>query len=476
MKSLYEYIIESTSGGAYNIAWTKNTEFKNDGGYNTPKDAEAYVTHIKDIFSWASENEMFMKVLNLVARMWDESYGFTKEMIPFRWSKTTEAKSNNKVNIKLARAYWGLLEGRLPKDIKIVPGRGKDHKIVCGTVTIEEGNGMGGGLAGYKFEDVMVDALIRYFVANLTLDGLDEKGKTKLEPDAWEALKKIHTNEDLRNQLQACLKKYQEKMTKNEDYIKFLQKQIYKTGESRNKRGISNVVPQKDVEGIQRDPDDNINQEIREKSGSIISDINISNDTSDPIHLSIKRAKAQLSGIAVQNEETGKYMSNVLKVAEADNSPAYEDIKDRVSENDLKRFNEFWTNIGVDPKSVYSGWQLREPKVQQQLVVLNEGAELEKRVGEMIHNILGGNYWYVSPEKCVWVPADSLGITYKPTRAYITSGADGKKGTGIVITGKISGALDAQLTVRSTGSGYPYRMFTIVDVQDLLTQVGKKES
>lgn len=465
MRNLYEYITEALSKTSYNIAWTPNTEFKNDTKYKTIKDAKDYVNHITSIFSWASGDKKFMPVLNQVAGIWGESFGFTKGMIPFRWSLAAEDKSNKKVNIKLARPYSPIM------------GKGeKDNKIDCDSVTIEKGNGMGGGLEGYRFEDVMVDALIRYFFAGLTLEGLDEMGDTKLEPDAKAALEKIHANEDLRSQLQDCLEKYPKKMTKKKDFIEFLKQQIYKTGESRNKRGISNVIPQDKVEDTQQDPDKNINQEIREESGSIISDINIKNGTSDPIHLSIKRSKAQLSGIAVQNKETGEYMSNVLKVAEGENPPTYKDMKDKDESGDLEKFDKFWRNIGIDPESVYSGWQLRKPKVRQDLKVLDEGAELEKRVGEMIHNILGGNYWYVSPEKCVWVPAGSLGITYTPESAYITGGTDGNKGTGIVITGKIKGALDAQLTVRSTGSGYPYRMFTIVDVQDLLAQVGKKES
>lgn len=467
MISLYTYITE----GAYNLAWSEKS-FKDDESYNTPKDAEEYINHINGQFHNLKDLKNFQEFLSLVAGVWQDSFGMTKELIPLRFTSDAYKKDNKLPSFKLARAYWEVEEVTKPLDIK--PKGSSDRKINIDGVSIEEGNGMGGGLKGYKFEDEMVEALIQYFVAGLSIE---EPNDWKISPDAKKALMKINNNADLRDILVKAQDYYAGLPGKNEDYVKLLKDQIYKTGESKNKRGIRNIIPSRNEEDVQRDPNKDINKEIRDQSGEIISDININISGNQSIHLSIKRSKAQLSGIAVQDKETGKYMENILKIAEQRNSPDYDYLSHQGGiAKDLEEFNGFRMSLGIDPKSVYDGWKNRKPKDQLDLSFLEDKVEgMEEKIGEMVQNILGGNYWYVSPDTCVWVPPHSLHIKYIPDRSYITAGANGKKGTGVVIKGKIEGDISADLTIRSTGSGYPYRMFTIVDVQDLLSKVGEEK-
>ena len=448
MQTLSGFVKESMtvneSSNSYIYVWDTQSDFNNTTlPANLQK--EDYINAIMKVIGWRASNESILRLfIGNAFDAWQNEYHLSKTNIPFRFT-------SNPKNLKLARCY---------ADHDSLLGSRRTANI--GGVKVIIGNGLGHGQGGYKFEADALGGICQYMVNGCSVEGLS------VSAPVLSMLRHIDESA-LKVKLAECYRFYCSTnnnispATPVDEVVKALEKYCYQTGESANKRGIDNVLQTKDIK-VDRDGTESIQtvMDTRKASGQIISDIDLNTGTGENIHISIKEGRAQLSGVVVSPSAAGKWIEHVL-----DASAAGEDYDEVVKGRMGTQFVDFFTAIGVNPRSVFDQWKNRgtTDTLPLRLTDSNNYA----LCATIIHNIIGGNYWYVSPKKCLWVPYEDMGGEFIPKNAYMTG-----SGKGITVVGSI-GDCAVKIVVRDArGTGYPTRMFPIVNVDEWLKAVGVK--
>lgn len=179
------------------------------------------------------------------------------------------------------------------------------------------------------------------------------------------------------------------------------------------------------------------------ESAKVIADITVEIPGKTPVYISCKMDTAQLSGISV----------NFMNTSDWD--------KD-------KAFGNFFTTFGINPESVADWYRNGDgSKFTEEITGNPEMTSL----GCLMAKLIGGDYVYLTPTKCIEVPSEkematAIASKMRPTRYRISAGA----GKTIMIDYKI-GSLGVAFEFRTDGKGgrkYPYRLFPKVQVAKLL--------
>lgn len=179
------------------------------------------------------------------------------------------------------------------------------------------------------------------------------------------------------------------------------------------------------------------------ESAKVIADITVEIPGKTPVYISCKMDTAQLSGISV----------NFMNTSDWD--------KD-------KAFGNFFTTFGINPETVADWYRSGDgSKFTEEITGNPEMTSL----GCLMAKLIGGDYVYLTPTKCIEVPSEkematSIARKMRPTRYRISAGA----GKTIMIDYKI-GSLGVAFEFRTDGKGgrkYPYRLFPKVQVAKLL--------
>lgn len=179
------------------------------------------------------------------------------------------------------------------------------------------------------------------------------------------------------------------------------------------------------------------------ESAKVIADITVEIPGKTLVYISCKMDTAQLSGISV----------NFMNTSDWD--------KD-------KAFGNFFTTFGIDPESVADWYRNGDgSKFTEELAAAADMTSL----GCLMAKLIGGDYVYLTPTKCIEVPSEkemaaSIARKMRPTCYRISAGA----GKTIMIDYKI-GSLGVAFEFRTDGKGgrkYPYRLFPKVQVAKLL--------
>lgn len=181
----------------------------------------------------------------------------------------------------------------------------------------------------------------------------------------------------------------------------------------------------------------------RSESAKVIADITVEIPGKTPVYISCKMDTAQLSGISV----------NFMNTSDWD--------KD-------KAFGNFFTTFGIDPKTVADWYRNGDGSKFTEEITGNPDMT---SLGCLMAKLIGGDYVYLTPTKCIEVPSEkemaaSIARKMRPTRYRISAGA----GKTIMIDYKI-GSLGVAFEFRTDGKGgrkYPYRLFPKVQVAKLL--------
>lgn len=415
----------------------------------------------------------FETIARKAYRIWKDSFNLAKVNIPFRFPSNIFKNTTTTKYIKLARCYKGL--GVLTND------KGREQAaLMCSdenghTIEIQLGNGLGRGQAGYKFEDEILSALCTYMVNGCSLESLDYNS------DITRVLTNIHESE-LNEILLAAYQEFIKSSTVDvtnivgDELVKLMSAFIYKTGESNNRRNIDNIIPVDNTSNISFDT-------LRHDSGKIISDITLKlgpikskfGIEEDDVYLSLKKSKAQLSGVIVSPSRRGiyekdsKWMDKIL--SDQNKNPKTGEVipLHELDKNAVKAFTEFWRKFHVDPDSVYNAFM--NDVNEEQSISLTKDMSKSSEIGQIIQNLIGGNYWYISPDHCLYIPYKDKKWTFSVKSCTITA----SKRT-INIFGKLNGQVDMKLCVRdSSGGNYaPNRLFPVVnDISELYNNIGE---
>lgn len=179
------------------------------------------------------------------------------------------------------------------------------------------------------------------------------------------------------------------------------------------------------------------------ESAKVIADITVEIPGKTPVYISCKMDTAQLSGISV----------NFMNTTDWD--------KD-------KAFGNFFTTFGIDPETVADWYRNGDGSKFTEEITGNPDMT---SLGCLMAKLIGGDYVYLTPTKCIEVPSEkematSIARKMRPTRYRISAGA----GKTIMIDYKI-GSLGVAFEFRTDGKGgrkYPYRLFPKVQVAKLL--------
>lgn len=179
------------------------------------------------------------------------------------------------------------------------------------------------------------------------------------------------------------------------------------------------------------------------ESAKVIADITVEIPGKTPVYISCKMDTAQLSGISV----------NFMNTSDWD--------KD-------KAFGNFFTTFDINPESVADWYRNGDGSKFTEEITGNPDMT---SLGCLMAKLIGGDYVYLTPTKCIEVPSEkematSIARNMRPTRYRISAGV----GKTIMIDYKI-GSLGVAFEFRTDGKGgrkYPYRLFPKVQVAKLL--------
>ena len=476
MKNLYESLApvitileEQKVSNAYNYILSFDYDYK-----HTPADeledltCDKYVDIIckmvsseKRVFGIAlNKDDEFRDFVRKAYNEWENTYSRAKNKIPFRINKNHQ--------VKISKAY-------IPFCQRVRDSSWKYHgSRMVGGVRITIGEGLGGGQGGMQFEKEVFGAICQYMAMNCTTDNVNVDRKL---------LNVLHQidkstgpgNAGLRDKLFKAAENYGEKIKtdslSDQDYVNRLASLIKSTGTGDVKRHIEDIIPDGD---IPRDDQDMKSAdveklyakttEVLKKSGDTIADITVFNPAdNETIYISVKEDKAQLSGVVVSPSKKGvNWMDKVLG-----------DMDD-ISDDSTMEFRKFWSMMGINPSTLKRIYKTKingakDPDSRARISIpVNKGNS--PALGDMIQRLIGGNYWYVSPDKCIFIPVEPMRMTFKADEAWVS-------GTGktINIKGKLNGTVDMTLIVRTSGGRqYPNRMFPKVDVEQLLSLKGEE--
>lgn len=202
-------------------------------------------------------------------------------------------------------------------------------------------------------------------------------------------------------------------------------------------------------------------EKVLHDSGYIIADHQIVTGPGkdDLANISVKMAKGQLSGPTFpegMDRNTGFWQAIKKEMS-------YKDIKD---EKYMIPFNNLCDTLCISAESLYNVYLSGDGKGRP-LEVLSgrEGG----RLGMIFQKLVGGNYWYVKPNCCIFVTDKDAHLKFKVESASISDG-----NRSIYIKGKISN-IPAEVCLRTSSrrNKYPDRIFPIVNVQQLVSILAK---
>lgn len=181
------------------------------------------------------------------------------------------------------------------------------------------------------------------------------------------------------------------------------------------------------------------------ESAKVIADITVEIPGKAPVYISCKMDVAQLSGISVNFMNTTDWEEELSSA-----------------------FVNFFTTFGIDPETVADWYRSGDGVKFTEEITGNPDMT---SLGCLMAKLIGGDYVYLTPTKCIEVPSEkematSIASKMRPTR-YRISGGTGKT---IMIDYKI-GSLGVAFEFRTDGKGgrkYPYRLFPKVQVAKLL--------
>lgn len=391
----------------------------------------------------------FVEFVQGAWHIWVYDWGGQKDKIPFRF--------NGSKSPKIARIYddYRMTARNWPKS---------KESMRIGYITVKVGNGLGKGQGGMKFENEIFGGLCQYIANGCQLSGL------KLSKVVYDTIVRIHES-GLREPIKEFSKTFNKEIKglSGQDLVNEVKDWIVQAGKQDVNRHIADVF-QGPTSALDQDAIYNARKSSLNASGKKISDITILNpeakDNEDrEIYLSIKDSRAQLSGVVVSPSKNGiNWMDEYL-----DMDPDSRKLDTPAS----KEFKSFWTTIGLRPGDVVKAFsQVKENMDNDtaQNVDIKVSAQPSKRLGEIIQWLIGGNYWYVSPKKVLYISDEPQNWSFTAERAYIT-----KTGRTVNIIGKLSG-VPMTLVIRTSDikRKYPNRMFPKVDVEQLLELKGEE--
>lgn len=203
-------------------------------------------------------------------------------------------------------------------------------------------------------------------------------------------------------------------------------------------------------------------EKVLHESGFIIADHQVKTGPGkdDVANISVKMQTGQLSGPTFpEGMDKNKGFWDALK-----NGVQYEDIKD---EKYMIPFNNLCDTLCISAKSLYDAYLIDDGKGRP-LEVLpgREGG----RLGMIFQKLVGGNYWYVKPNCCIFVTDKDVRLKFKVESASISDG-----NRSIYIKGRISN-IPAEVCLRTSNrrSKYPDRIFPIINIQQLVSILSEK--
>ena len=141
----------------------------------------------------------------------------------------------------------------------------------------------------------------------------------------------------------------------------------------------------------------------------------------------------------------------------------FDDVKD---EPDMKALINFCNVVGIDAEDVYEKYTclVNNKKIDKDIKL--SGRYDGRKLGILFQKLVGGNYWYVKPEKALFVPAKYDHWEFNVSKATIAP-----TGKRISIQGTIEG-VPVELEFRTDGHGaWPYRLFPRTDVQKIINKL-----
>lgn len=403
------------------------------------------------------DTEILNGFIDLLYGIWDRYYKSEDTKIPFRF--------NDKGKVKLGRMY--LFPGPLEEieswvsekfnDDYTIQAKGNYPHIRLNDLYIYFGNGSVFGdraAAGLGEEGVIQQNIIKLVddVAQYMVGHGIEKINNKWNPSIYE-------HQDI-----AYLHPLFQSGALNTiiyDYIIDpsidLNKRIKLTGGGNTRRNTGGIlwdsdfnIQTKDVEGT------------LEQSGKIISDITIDGDT----YISCKMKTGQLSGVNyTQAMATNRFFHSAI----ADGK-----THDEVSgSKEMTGFNNFCEVFGISPKELYDKYMEKNNTGSITSPALNPLKKSSHTMGLIFQYILGGNYWYIKDNICIYVSGSDAHLNFNITDISITTKSHRGSEPGKVIT--ISGSINsvpASIVIRTSGVyAYPYRIFPIINVETFINSI-----
>lgn len=485
MKYLYDFLLEEVGQNTYVYTITYNDLHMNlaknpDNFKSVISSANKYANAVSGMLKKGRPNKtIFKKFAKEVWEQWKRT-GFDLDLIPFRFDILGD--------VKLCRFYSDWFTDYTGKK------QGTAKIQFTGGVSITIGNGSITRVpSGLSFEKHILSAICKYVVlygsfkeskqqVNINIDDCCANNKIK------EALKAVidcvdrdNHGKRLIDELVDCssMINYENPMASDADCTKLLLNEFKKADGTKDFKGIKGTgkdSPIRYINDITQNFDDNM---VLHESGNVISDITIKNpNTGEQVNISIKEGPAQLSGITIDPVKNGgrKWMGLELSMDSVDTKTMTPEFKD------------FFSGLGLDPLLVKAAFLSSSENRKDQINiypkpdkdVLNkvggsyksETQPNEKTMSDLakkINLMIGGNYWYVKPGTCLWVPDDKIDLgSYNIKRVYLT-------GTGKTLNIKgTMGNIECNLTVRTSG-GNSYRIFPVINMDEWLKYKASKK-
>lgn len=383
--------------------------------------------------------------------IWQKDLHEDPRSIPFRFSST------NKV-VKVANVYNQFLQqGDLVKygasttnDGKFFIGPSKSRGVIF---TFGEGSLFSSkSKAGLGYEDVVRDQLIQiiHYAAEFKKNP-SEKNIIENTDKRTHHLLPIYTA----GLLNDAIKLYRD--NRNLDLNEIVIKHKGSTARnSNNELWDAN---------FNIDLDNNKTEEVLKSSGAIVADVIV--NTKNPVYLSVKKPDAQLSGVCAKEVmETNKAFKNGIATEKK-----YKDVKNTLG---AAYFN-FCKTTGIDPEELYNKYLAislnHDVSPEFENVLKGESDKL----GAIFQRLVGGNYWYVKPDKVVYIDYKDNKLKFNVSSIKF-SRAKRELGRKIIIYGKIDGydgIARIEFRTADVKYKYPYRMFPIVNVPALRESMAK---
>ena len=444
MIPLLKYICESLDfyGFCYTISKNIPHQKLSVQDFTNIDSPEKYIEIIQTNFFKKELSESFKKLIELCYEDWVNK-GQSPNTVPFRFNKDSD--------IKLDYDYEHVLKQNFSTSkSSLISGHTAYYDI--GPKKIIIGKGLGGGKGGYTFENELCKAISIFVLKNFfnkkwtipsELNNISDSLKKTLENI-------IHTPE-----LQKAIKKA---ITDYDDFEQNLNKYIFqpkgskKRSTKKNTEGLPSVLCELNEK----------NDDILSDSGRIISDITIGTNKKTQIYLSVKQSRAQLSGITVSPSLNGKrWMDEIF-----DNFSNFKDgdfeLPNSISGNN---FNTFFKGIGIDPKDLILKINSLKSTTEKVIPIKIWNSYDKKKLGKTIQNIIGGNYWYISPKECFFVSSEPRNYSFEIKNIEMIS-----SGRTINIYGSINNVpIKLVLRTSSTIDKYPTRLFPVIsDLEDFM--------